>query len=67
MWLYSSIFAFVQDKHNMYLQVKHKKGQQSQFMKKKNLMPAIYNALVKVQLFAKSFMSRNAHHTYNAQ
>ncbi len=32
---FTSIFAFVQEKHNMYLQVKHKKGQQSQFMKKK--------------------------------
>ncbi len=52
----------------MYLQVKHTKGQQSQFMKKKKrLMAAIYNALVKIQLFPNSFMSRNAHHTYNAQ
>lgn len=34
---------------------------------KKKLMAAIYNALVKIQLFPKSIMSRNAHHTYNAQ
>ncbi len=47
-WLYSSIFAFVQDKH-ICIASKTQKGQQSQFMKKKNLMPAIYNALVKVQ------------------
>ncbi len=35
MCFFTSIFAFVQEKHNMYLQVKHTKGQQSQFMKKK--------------------------------
>lgn len=61
MCLQSSIFAFVQEKHNMYLQARHKKGQQSQFMNKqtkKRLMAGFYNALV---------MSRNAHHTYNAQ